>query len=78
LIRVQQHRINLLPGEHTAETGYTVDHYKRFVEAARSVQSLQRAALLNLRNHNEINDEVLRRLEQELDITEIRYAAVNA
>jgi hypothetical protein len=68
----------LLPGEHTADTGYTVDHYKRFVEAARNVQSLQRAALLNLRNHNEINDEVLRRLEQELDVAEIRYAAVNA
>jgi monovalent cation/hydrogen antiporter len=78
LIRVQQHRINLLPGEHTAETGYTVDHYKRFVEAARNVQALQRAALLNLRNHNEINDEVLRRLEQELDVAEIRYAAANA
>lgn len=74
LIRVQKHRINLLPGNQMADTGYTVDHYKRFVEAARNVQSLQRAALLNLRNQNEINDEVLRRLEQELDVAEVRYA----
>jgi len=28
---------------------------------------------LNLRNQNKINDEVLRRLEQELDLFEIRY-----
>jgi hypothetical protein len=40
------------------------------------VRNLQRAALLNLRNLNEINDDVLRRLEQELDIAEIRYATV--
>jgi CPA1 family monovalent cation:H+ antiporter len=76
LIRVQQHRINLLPGKQTADTGYTQEHYKRFVDASRNVRSLQRAALLNLRNHNEINDEVLRRLEQELDVAEIRYATV--
>jgi monovalent cation/hydrogen antiporter len=74
LIRVQKHRMNLLPGNQMADTGYTVDHYNRFVEAARNVRSLQRAALLNLRNQNEINDEVLRRLEQELDVAEIRYA----
>src|SRR5580704_11503560 len=76
LIRVQQHRINLLPGKQSADTGYTMDHYKRFVEASRNVRNLQRAALLNLRNLNEINDDVLRRLEQELDIAEIRYATV--
>jgi monovalent cation/hydrogen antiporter len=75
LIRVQQHRINLLPGKQSADTGYTMDHYKRFVEASRNVRNLQRAALLNLRNLNEINDEVLRRLEQELDVAEVRYVA---
>ncbi len=73
LIRVQQHRMNLLPGAQTADTGYTVEHYERFMEAARNVRLLQRASLLNLRNQNEINDEVLRRLEQELDVAEIRY-----
>jgi hypothetical protein len=28
-----------------------------------------------MRNHNKINDEVLRRLEQELDLFEVRFAS---
>jgi monovalent cation/hydrogen antiporter len=74
LIRIQKHHLNLLPGPRHAETGYTAAEYERYRELTGSIRALQRAALLNLRNQNKINDEVLRRLEQELDLFEIRYA----
>ena len=74
LIRIQQHHLNLLPGDRSVETGYTPEDYVRYRELSKKVRALQRAALLNMRNHNKINDEVLRRLEQELDLFEVRYA----
>jgi len=73
LIRVQKHHVNLLLGPRHAETGYNAGEYGRYRELTRSIRALQRAALLNLRNQNKINDDVLRRLEQELDLFEIRY-----
>jgi len=74
LIRVQKHHLNLLPGDRTVETGYTPEDYVRYRELSKNIRGLQRAALLNMRNHNKINDEVLRRLEQELDLYEVRFA----
>jgi monovalent cation/hydrogen antiporter len=73
LIRIQKHHLNLLPGPRHAETGYTAGEYELYRELTRNIRALQRAALLNLRNQNKINDDVLRRLEQELDLFEIRY-----
>ncbi|MGA9249186.1 MAG: Na+/H+ antiporter [Candidatus Acidiferrales bacterium] len=74
LIRVQQHHLNLLPGNHAVDTGYRPQDYDRFREVSRQIRALQRAALLNLRNHNKISDQVLRRLEQELDLFELKFA----
>jgi monovalent cation/hydrogen antiporter len=75
LIRIQKHHLNLLPGERSVETGYTPEDYVRYRELSKNIRALQHAALLNMRNHNKINDEVLRRLEQELDLFEVRYAS---
>ncbi len=75
LIRNQKHHLNLLPGERSVDTGYTPKDYVRYRELTKNIRALQRAALLNMRNHNKINDEVLRRLEQELDLFEVRYAS---
>jgi len=75
LIRIQKHHLNLLPGERSVETGYTPADYVRYRELSKNIRALQRAALLNMRNHNKINDEVLRRLEQELDLYDVRYAS---
>ena len=74
LIRIQQHHANLLPGDRIFDTGYRPEDYQRFRELSAQVRALQRAALLNLRNHNKINDQVLRRLEQELDLFDSPYA----
>jgi hypothetical protein len=56
------------------DTGYTPEDYALYGELSGNIRALQRAALLNLRNQNKINDEVLRRLEQELDLFDLRYA----
>jgi Na+/H+ antiporter len=74
LIRIQKHHMNLLPGMRRVDTGYTPQDYALYQELSHSIRGLQRAALLNLRNQNKINDEVLRRLEQELDLFDLRYA----
>jgi CPA1 family monovalent cation:H+ antiporter len=74
LIRIQKHHLNLLPGTRQVETGYSSGDYERYLELTKNIRALQRAALLNLHNQNKINDEVLRRLEQELDLFELRYA----
>ena len=74
LIRIQKHHLNLLPGTRRVDTGYTPEDYALYSELSQNIRALQRAALLNLRNQNKINDEVLRRLEQELDLFELRYA----
>jgi hypothetical protein len=63
-----------LPGTRQVETGYSSGDYERYLELTKNIRALQRAALLNLHNQNKINDEVLRRLEQELDLFELRYA----
>jgi CPA1 family monovalent cation:H+ antiporter len=74
MIRVQKHHLNLLPGTRSIDTGYTPQDYTLYKELSQNIRALQRAALLNLRNQNKINDEVLRRLEQELDLFELRYS----
>jgi monovalent cation/hydrogen antiporter len=74
LIRIQKHHLNLLPGTRRVDTGYTPQDYALYGELSQNIRALERAALLNLRNQNKINDEVLRRLEQELDLFELRYA----
>jgi CPA1 family monovalent cation:H+ antiporter len=74
LIRIQKHHMNLLPGARRVDTGYTPEDYALYGELCQNIRALQRAALLNLHNQNKINDEVLRRLEQELDLFELRYA----
>jgi monovalent cation/hydrogen antiporter len=74
MIRIQKHHLNLLPGARSLDTGYTPQDYALHKELSQNIRALQRAALLNLRNQNKINDDVLRRLEQELDLFELRYS----
>jgi len=57
------------------ETGHRPEDYKRFRDLSRQVRAVQRAAILNLRNENEINDEVMHKFEHELDSVEARFEA---
>jgi monovalent cation/hydrogen antiporter len=74
-IRFERHRLNLFPDNASQEVGYRPEDYKRFRYLSRQVRALQRAAILNLRNENEINDEVMRKFENELDSVEARFEA---
>jgi Na+/H+ antiporter len=75
LIRFQRHRMNLIDGTSDEGTGLTVGHYDQMRDLSKHVQALQRATILHLRNENQINDEVLRKLEYELDLVEARFSA---
>lgn len=74
LIRFQRRRLDLL-SEQPVDGAYSREEFHRFRHLAGQVRSVQRAALLHMRNENHINDEVMRRLERELDIVEARFAA---
>jgi monovalent cation/hydrogen antiporter len=75
MIRFERHRLNLISGETSQETGYRPEDYQRLRDVSSHVRALQRATILHMRNENEINDEVLRKLEHELDSVETRIAA---
>jgi monovalent cation/hydrogen antiporter len=75
LIRLFRRRLNALDSNDTAETGSRAEDYQRWTELLRHVGAIQRATVLHLRNQNKINDEVMRRLERELDLSEARNAA---
>jgi Na+/H+ antiporter len=47
--------------------------YRAYRSLARTLRSVERAALLSLWNENKINDEVLRELERELDLEDARF-----
>ena len=75
LIRLQRRRLDLLE-EHESEDGaYSREEFERFRDLTAQVRSVQRAALLSLRSHHEINDEVMRKLEHEIDTMEGRFAS---
>ncbi len=74
VIRIYRRRLNALDGSESAESGYRPQDYKRWMDLLRHVAAIQHATVLHLRNQDKINDEVMRRLERELDLTEARYA----
>jgi monovalent cation/hydrogen antiporter len=76
LIRLQEGRLTVLEGASQEESAYGAENYRRYSELNRHVLALQRAAILKLRNEERINDEVLRRLEMEIDLIEARNASL--
>jgi NhaP-type Na+/H+ or K+/H+ antiporter len=49
------------------------DHHKRFVGLSRELLRVERQTAVRLRNEGRINDELLRDLERELDLSETRF-----
>jgi hypothetical protein len=74
LIRFERHRLNMMDGNVSEDTGYRPEHYERLPQLSLQVRALQRATVLHLRNQKEINDEVMLRLEHELDLVEARFS----
>ncbi len=55
------------------ETESAPAEHERYREITRKLRQVERAAALKLRNENAINDAVLRKLEGELDLLDVRY-----
>ncbi len=74
---VAQHyrtRLNTVSGEGADEHGSSADHALRYEEVSRELLRLERDTAIALRNEGRISDEVLRRLLNELDLSETRIA----
>jgi monovalent cation/hydrogen antiporter len=77
LLRFQRRRLNTIESNRSAEVGYRPEDYARWRDLSRQVRALQRASLLNLRNHNEISDEVMRKLEHEIDLMDAGFSSAD-
>ncbi len=64
-----QHQLASLGGDGHEET-YEI--YSRFLEISRDLLGVEREKIISLRDEGRISDEVLRRLETELDLNETR------
>ncbi|HUO33934.1 MAG TPA: Na+/H+ antiporter [Candidatus Acidoferrum sp.] len=73
LLRRQRLRTSLLEKD-PAASGHRAVDLRRYEELLAQVNAIQRATVLHLRNENKINDDVMRRLESELDFAEIQRA----
>ncbi len=67
-----RHRLATLKGD--ANDAHT-DHHGLTVKLSRDVLRVERQTAVRLRNEGRINDELLRDLEHELDLSEARYLA---
>jgi len=52
--------------------------YRRFVELSRELIQVERRTAIRLRNEGRINDDLLRQIERELDLTESRFLTCGA
>ncbi len=78
LIHLQRHRLARLEEMEAVSADHDPSHYDRYFELSRQLRAVQRAAILNLRNQNQINDETLRKLEYELDLLDAQSSAAAA
>jgi CPA1 family monovalent cation:H+ antiporter len=70
-----RHRLGILQGnESGAENGESAAHVTRYKELLRELIRIERRTAVSLRNQGRLNDEVLRRIEHELDLSEIRLS----
>jgi NhaP-type Na+/H+ or K+/H+ antiporter len=69
-----KHRLAKVMGETDEETGANPAVYARYVDLGRELLREERQTVVKLRNEGRINDEVLRKVERELDLVESRLA----
>ena len=68
-------RLSALPLEGKDQDGSDAEAYAKFLAVSLELLRVERETAVNLRNSGRINDEVLRQLLQELDLSETRYNA---
>jgi hypothetical protein len=75
MIRLQRRKLNMLERNEQADAGFRPEDYERWREVSRQLRAIQRAAILNLRNHQRISDDVMRKLEYEIDLVDAGSAS---
>jgi len=68
-------RLSALPLEGEDQDGSEAEAYAKFLAVSLELLRVERETAVNLRNSGRINDETLRQLLQELDLSETRYNA---
>jgi hypothetical protein len=71
-------RLDSVIGATDQEGGAGEEHYARFLDLSLELIQIERQTAVRLRNEGRINDEVLRQLERELDLNEVRLQAREA
>lgn len=66
-------KLSSLPGDREEQDGSDPEAYARFLTLSLELLQVERETAVRLRNNGRINDEVLRQLLQELDLSETRY-----
>ena len=74
LIRLQRRRLEFLNGDASEEIGPHPEYQQRYRQVLNQTRAVQRATILHLFNQHEIDEDVMRRLEHELDLIEARFA----
>jgi monovalent cation/hydrogen antiporter len=69
-------RLNLVNEDSSEAQSALRADYRQYRTISRYLRSVERAALIELWTQNEINDEVLRELERELDLEDARFASL--
>ncbi len=66
-------RLAAAGGDGHGSEHFSPEDHERYRDITRKLREVERFAALKLRNENAINDTVLRRLEHELDLLDVRY-----
>jgi CPA1 family monovalent cation:H+ antiporter len=67
-------RLSALTGQSYADHGIDAEDHAHVISLSLDLLRVERQTAVRLRNEGQINDEVLRNLERELDLTETRLA----
>ena len=63
-----------MAGDVNHTDGGNPNFYKRFIELSRELLRVERETAIQMRNQGRIGDELLRKIERELDLVEVRLA----
>jgi CPA1 family monovalent cation:H+ antiporter len=72
LAQLYQHRLNSVPGEDEQGSSAALTHHYQAV--SRELRAVERSTVVGMRNRKEISDAVMRTLERELDLLDVRFS----
>ena len=72
LVRLYETKIEKFADDHAPETLRAREHFEKHSHLLKEMLRVERRTAIHLRNEGEIDDELLRQLERELDLTEER------